>query len=242
MFGPGGPQIVGDADMPAVFRVFLSVTVVAHVQHDGSVGEFGGHAFGDVVAGRLAGRPGAAVVFAPGDVGKRCSVAVASLRGNDQSAVGQCDAVAGCRSVEPPFRSFALAGDVDRRSPGQSVVGALGDEKLGSFLYAETGLRPVFPPLMVPLFTLFREPFLPFTHLRVEHSVHPESGHIDVARFFVHENIGIADSVVFFGQSAPLPHIEHHLHGLPGASAVGAAVQADVDVSLQVAGRFISGS
>lgn len=106
MFGPGGPQIVGDADMPAVFRVFLSVTVVAHVQHDGSVGEFGGHAFGDVVAGRLAGRPGAAVVFAPGDVGKRRSVAVASLRGNDQSAVGQCDAVAGCRSVELPQRDF----------------------------------------------------------------------------------------------------------------------------------------
>ena len=63
--GPGLAEIGGVGDGAAVgVRFVLSVTVVAHVEEEGAVGEFGDGALGGVVAGRVGNSPGFAVVLA----------------------------------------------------------------------------------------------------------------------------------------------------------------------------------
>ena len=158
------------------------------------------------------------MVAAVGDVGERVSRPVAPLCRHHQGAVGKSDPLVGRRGEEPPFRLLQLAGEVPRPGPGKAVVAGAGHHDLGALGDVESGLGAVLHPLVLAGL-----------------APHPHGPDEDFSGLGIDQDARIADAVFLLGPPTPFPHVHDHPLGPPGAAAVGAPAQPDVDVFLQVA-------
>ena len=158
------------------------------------------------------------MIAAVGDVGERVSRPVAPLGGHDQGAVGKSDPLIGRRGEEPPFRLLQLAGEVSGLGPAQAVVPGADPHDLGAPGDVESGLGAVLHPLVLAGL-----------------APHPHGPDEDLSGLGIDQDARVADAVFLLGPPAPFAHVHDHPLGPPGAAAVGAAAQPDVDVFLQVA-------
>ena len=68
-------------------------------------------------------------------------------------------------------------------------------------------------------------------------AVHPDSKHKNFASFWIDNNAGVAATVLGLGEAAVFTHIHDHPWLFPGAPAIGAAAETNVDILLQVTAR-----
>ncbi len=145
-----------------------------------------------------------------------------------------------CLAPAPTTTSllFALTGYVYRFAPGFSIVFTFHDHELERFAFHQN--RVAILCLSIGGSSLC---FLHLDPLSIcpVHSAHHTS--IDPAIkmapvFLSTKDICVRNTIEFFRQSAPGPHIDSDLHGQPGITTIGTATYANINIALQIATTF----
>ena len=122
-----------------------------------------------------------------------------------------------CRRQQDPFSLLQRSSHVLGFCPSAAVVTRSDHQELSGFPNLKSGRRPSFVPLVFP---------------RV--APHPNPGTKNLSGLLVHNDARIAAPVLLLWKTSVFPHVHDHPNGLPGLTAVGTAIQSDVDVFLEV--------
>ena len=145
-------------------------------------------------------------------------VSLLMLDGNHKGTVLHGNTASGALEGHFPVGTLYLAGNVHRGRPGESVIGRLHHHELRRLRHIVAGTGPCKAAPVSDVIMPVRP------HCKAE----------DVAGVLVHEEAGVADTVLVLRQAAILSHVHDELEVAPGLAAVGRTLHAHVDVSLKV--------